>query len=282
MDMIWDKDKMHMLMKSFHTLINARIGFYDLNGKEIVCYPTVGAKYCDTIWAYKSGLAACKRCDEYAFQQAAKRKTPYIYQCHAGLTEIAAPVITSENIQIGYVMIGQARPPGDKSEAMWKNLGKKASYPVTDTLKYLYSELPVLDRKRAEACTVILQALATNAWYDNYYRFQKEPLSSKVSHYIIQNLDREISVNDIAREFKIGKTTLCKSVKRDLQITVNGLIRAERIKKAKELLLSAELPIYLIAEDIGIPDYNYFTKVFKAEIGVTPSVFRKSCENHAR
>ena len=61
-------------------------------------------------------------------------------------------------------------------------------------------------------------------------------------------------------------------------MTVNELTRSLRIEKAKQLLQSAELPIFIVAENVGIPDYNYFTRVFKEETGITPSLFRKLCE----
>ncbi|MDR0449767.1 MAG: AraC family transcriptional regulator, partial [Treponema sp.] len=47
---------------------------------------------------------------------------------------------------------------------------------------------------------------------------------------------------------------------------------------AEELLESGVKLISEIAEAVGISDYNYFTKVFKEETGITPSVFRRLCE----
>jgi YesN/AraC family two-component response regulator len=51
------------------------------------------------------------------------------------------------------------------------------------------------------------------------------------------------------------------------------------MEHAKQYLEETRNPIYEIAENVGIPDYNYFTKVFKEETGVTPSAFRALCEN---
>jgi len=278
MDIIWDKNVMLNLMKSFHTLFKVCISFFDTEGKSTLGYPAQ-SKYCHIIRSHKTGIAACRRCDANAFKQAAKLKAPIVYECHAGLIEIVAPVITFDNIQIGSIMLGQARSPRNRSERAWKELEKKAEFPITQKLKSAYLKLPVLDLKHSKACITILQALVTNAWYDNYFRLQREPLSSRVNSYITQNINKNLSLNEIALTFKVGKTTLCKTVKNDFKVSINELIRSLRIKKAKQLLQTAELPIYLIAEQVGIPDYNYFTKVFKTEIGVTPSEFRKRYEN---
>jgi AraC-like DNA-binding protein len=279
MDMIWNQSKMLKLLENFYTLIKVRIGFFDLEGVEILGYPVSRSKYCNIIRAQNTGDIACRHCDEQAFRQAAKMKSPYVYYCHAGLIEMVAPIITSEDERIGYLMIGQARQPGDMDNRLWKEVGKKVGLPSASKLMSAYRMLPVLKMDQGKACANILQALATYVWVDNYFRIQKEPLSGRVKNYISMSLDKTLSLEEIARSFKIGKTTLCKSIKRDTNMTVIELIRSLRIEKAKQLLQSAELPIYIIAEQVGIPDYNYFTKVFKEETGITPSVFRKLCEN---
>jgi AraC-like DNA-binding protein len=279
MDMIWSQNKMMKLLKSFYTLVNVRIGFFDLEGGEIQGYPVYRTEYCNIIRAQKAGDNACRRCDKQAFRQAAKMKGPYVYQCHAGLIEMVAPIITSEDERIGYLMIGKARQPEDLDDNLWKDIGRKAGLSNMARLKSAYLQLPVLKMDQGRACADVLQALATYVWFDNYFRVQKEPLSVRIKDYISMNLSKPLSLKEIADGFEIGKTTLCKSVKREMHITVNELIRSLRIDKAKQLLQTGEFPIFIVAEQVGIPDYNYFTKVFKEETGVTPSIFRRLCEN---
>ncbi|EHS55916.1 hypothetical protein WG8_4069 [Paenibacillus sp. Aloe-11] len=52
-------------------------------------------------------------------------------------------------------------------------------------------------------------------------------------------------------------------------------IRSTRIHLAKQLLGDTDAPVYEIAEQVGISDYNYFTKAFKRETGVLPTTYRK-------
>ena len=47
-------------------------------------------------------------------------------------------------------------------------------------------------------------------------------------------------------------------------------------KVACDLLRNTEDRVSDIATEVGIPDYNYFTKVFKKAMGVTPREYRKS------
>ncbi|MDE6898243.1 MAG: helix-turn-helix transcriptional regulator, partial [Lawsonibacter sp.] len=53
------------------------------------------------------------------------------------------------------------------------------------------------------------------------------------------------------------------------------LIAQRRINAAKRLLLQSNMPISAVAEEVGISDYNYFSKVFRSMTGTTPSAFRK-------
>ena len=52
-------------------------------------------------------------------------------------------------------------------------------------------------------------------------------------------------------------------------------IRRMRVKVACDLLRNTEDRVSDIATEVGISDYNYFTKVFKKAMGVTPREYRK-------
>jgi ligand-binding sensor protein len=280
MDMIWNQNRMMNLLGSLFALVKVRVGFFDLEGREILAYPSGRTEYCNMIRACAAGDEACKYCDRQAFHRAAKQKGPYIYQCHAGLTEMVAPIITSEEERIGYLMIGQVRPPGNPNEVQLENVSRNAGrlHINPEKLRAAYLNLAAIKTDQVRACANILQALATYVWLDNYIRLQNEPLSDKVKTYIYKNCNKSLSLTMLAGRFKVGKTTLCKSIKKDCHVTVNELVRSIRIDKAKQLLQAGELPVSAVAEEVGIMDYNYFAKVFKEEIGVPPSIYRKLCE----
>lgn len=49
----------------------------------------------------------------------------------------------------------------------------------------------------------------------------------------------------------------------------------ERLKKAKLLLLTTDLKVYEIAEQVGFEDINYFSQRFKQLVGMTPRQYKK-------
>jgi ligand-binding sensor protein len=279
MDIIWKQSRMRNLLQSFFTLAKVRVGFFDLEGNEILAFPSERTDYCKLIRSNPKGDAACRNCDNAAIRRAAKQTGPYIYQCHMGLTEALA-AISSEKAQIGYLMIGQVRQSESLNTRLWEDISRKGGhlYSNMDELKSAYSKLPAASKDSIRACADILQALANYVWLDNYIRIQSEPLSSRVKTYITDNLTGDLSLSGLARHFGVGKTTLCNAVKREYRLTVNELIRSIKIERAEQMLQSGKQSIAQIAETIGIGDYNYFTKVFKEETGVPPSVFRRLCE----
>jgi len=53
-------------------------------------------------------------------------------------------------------------------------------------------------------------------------------------------------------------------------------IQRHRISVAQALLMDTDLSVTAVAEQVGLPDPNYFSRLFRRLVGVTPSTFRKS------
>ncbi len=47
-----------------------------------------------------------------------------------------------------------------------------------------------------------------------------------------------------------------------------------KIKKARELLLHTDHPIYIVANSVGFTDPLAFSKFFRREMGISPSDYR--------
>ncbi|AEF82585.1 PocR ligand-binding domain-containing protein [Leadbettera azotonutricia] len=281
MDVVWNQPRMMNLLQSFHRISNVRSGFFDPDGKEIIAYPEPRSDFCKLIRADNRGETACRRCDLASYHYAVSHHGLYIYQCHAGLTEAIAPILGSGEERIGYLMIGQIQPPlGEDRARQWEEICGKVKPLHTDLskLKAAYQKLPSIKMDQLRASANVLQALATYVWLDNYIRVQNEPLSAQVQKYIAEHIAEPLSLSLLMEHFKVGKTSLCKNIKSDLNLTVGELIRSVRIEEAKNLLHSSNKPVARIAEDVGIPDFNYFTKVFKEETGVTPTIYRRLCK----
>lgn len=91
------------------------------------------------------------------------------------------------------------------------------------------------------------------------------------------NLDNpRLSLSFLADTVGINASYLSHQFNREVGSSVPSYIAGLRIQRAKELLLSQyNFSIGQVAAAVGIPDVNYFTKLFKKSVGCTPSAFRK-------
>ena len=61
-------------------------------------------------------------------------------------------------------------------------------------------------------------------------------------------------------------------------LTISRMIARRRLFVAKKILAQPGASVRDMAEQVGIPDYNYFSKVFKKGAGMTPSGFHRKCQ----
>ncbi|NLB72895.1 MAG: helix-turn-helix domain-containing protein [Firmicutes bacterium] len=93
--------------------------------------------------------------------------------------------------------------------------------------------------------------------------------------YMMDNLNREMTVADIALSVHISPSHLSHLFKKETGSAPIDYLTGLRLEKAKELLSSLDLSISEIAEKCGYEDPSHFSKVFKKAQGIPPSVFRK-------
>jgi AraC-like DNA-binding protein len=71
------------------------------------------------------------------------------------------------------------------------------------------------------------------------------------------------------------RTKLYQIFADELGMGVSTYVRERRLKKAKELLKTTNDSISDIALSVGFSDYNYFTRVFKKQFGMSPYAYRQ-------
>ena len=96
-----------------------------------------------------------------------------------------------------------------------------------------------------------------------------------VRRIINLNLEREISIEELANKVNLNRTTLQKVFKEIYGLTVNEYRTKARLQLAKNLLASTELSITEIAGRCGYTNASKFSDVFKKNEGVLPKDWRK-------
>ena len=88
------------------------------------------------------------------------------------------------------------------------------------------------------------------------------------------NFDKEVSLAAVANHMSMNKSSFCKFVKRQTGKTFTHYLNTVRLEHSDHLLKNTNLPVSEIAYQCGFSCIAYFNKLFKAEFGVSPSVYR--------
>lgn len=99
----------------------------------------------------------------------------------------------------------------------------------------------------------------------------------KLNIEIVKQMEQgSIDYTELGCKFSITRTQLNRKIKAITGMTTTEYILRMRIKMAKELLTSTDLPIGEIAYKCGVDDISYFGTIFKKHTGVSPTQYRSS------
>lgn len=95
-----------------------------------------------------------------------------------------------------------------------------------------------------------------------------------ITSHIDHNYSSHLSLETIGEEFLLSRGYVSYLFKDKLQTTFSKYLNATRIRHAKKLLKETHYRVYEVGNICGYRDNQYFTKIFKKYVGVTPSHFR--------
>lgn len=124
----------------------------------------------------------------------------------------------------------------------------------------------------SEAIVNIKELSLENSANENLQESQK----SAIKKYIKDNYKRDISAGDVAGILGYSDVYFSKIFKQLFDDTFINYLTKVRIDKAKVLLKDVSFNIKEVGASVGYTDSNYFTKVFKRSVGMSPSEYRGS------
>ncbi len=89
--------------------------------------------------------------------------------------------------------------------------------------------------------------------------------------HIKQNINKPISVDDLAGKFGLSKFYYCREFKKMTGYTIINYINLQKCMKARNLILSSEYKIKDIARMTGFENMSYFSRTYKKYMGCLPS-----------
>ena len=100
-------------------------------------------------------------------------------------------------------------------------------------------------------------------------------LIRKALTHIDSDLTADLSLKSLAELLGVNSSYLSTLFKKETGSTLTEYVNRKRVEHAIFLLNSTNLQIQEIAAACGIPDVNYFTKIFKKQVGNTPKEYRE-------
>lgn len=111
----------------------------------------------------------------------------------------------------------------------------------------------------------IPENMETLTTYDNSLRYTRHVLN-----YISHNYNRAISLETLAKETGLTKSYLCQIFKKHTGCTITRYINRLRCYRAISLIETG-MSVTEAAFEVGYSDYNYFSRIFKKIIGISPT-----------
>ncbi len=150
---------------------------------------------------------------------------------------------------------------------------------LQDVFDTAAAESYVRDVRLSEKLTSLIAVLMEDAWNPGEKSIQlgqKRLSVVEIKRYIDENYKEKLTLEMLANKFYIHKSYLARIFKDEYGVTVTAYICQVRITKAKSLLRFTQMAVEEIAYEVGFPDRNYFSRVFKRVEGTTPGQYRKT------
>ena len=280
---LFDEKRLRRLIANLHLLTGVPANILDTQGRDIQLF-SGHPPFCRAINDSPEGHQRCVECDAWKVQSYSSDGSFQTYRCHLGICEVLMPLYSRDK-PLAWLVFG-CFLDDSPIDRQWERTRALLDWWPGDLepLHRAFLQFRQYSPQELRAYSETLEALSAYIRLEGMIQSAEQSDLQRLELYLDQHYMEKLSLASISRELHIGRTKLCALAK-ELSggQTLSHLIARRRIEAAKRLLFQSGLPISAVAEQVGISDYNYFTKVFRAVTGMTPSAFRKTLrtlENH--
>ena len=107
--------------------------------------------------------------------------------------------------------------------------------------------------------------------------------SSTVVHefetLVVERIGERLSVASLSEELGVSQSQLLRLVRAEHGGTIQEFIRDKRAEVARSLIVSTDLPLKVVAAQVGMPDLQYLNKSIRAASGLSPRALRALAKN---
>jgi AraC-like DNA-binding protein len=98
---------------------------------------------------------------------------------------------------------------------------------------------------------------------------------ARVKRYVADNMSRTVAIDELAELARLSTSYFSAVFKASFGLSPHSYIIAQRVERAKHLMLSTNAPLCEIALDCGLADQAHLSRIFRRATGTTPSAWRR-------
>jgi AraC-like DNA-binding protein len=169
---------------------------------------------------------------------------------------------------------GQERPI-DLPEGCHRTLGELASRLTDERLMIGSAAMLAEVRAKVYSSVTALWGVCANVSNSGAQSRLVRQAAALLREGTEDDFDRDDSIGDVARQLGYGKSRLYSLFTREVGMAPNDYRQRIRIKRCCEKLTKTVDTITTIGIDNGFHSSQYFSRVFKKYVGVTPTEYRQ-------
>ena len=109
---------------------------------------------------------------------------------------------------------------------------------------------------------------------EQYRDYKCNKVIETAKDYILNNYNRDICLNDIAKHVFMHPVYFCTIFKRETGESFNQYLTHIRLSKAFDLMKSTNMKIYEISSEVGYKSSKHFSRLFKEYYGIMPKEYK--------
>ena len=237
--------------------VNGRLDYHILYIEQGCCHLTLdGQEVC--VGAGGVILFRPREPQIYSFRAADDSVSHYIHFTGSGCAELLGRLNISD---LRVFDMGNSRSYEEISAKMAREYTMKRPMWESWCAAYLYELLNIIARK------YILR-------HNNVSRIGETRINAACRR-IYDNLAEPPDISELAVECCLSESRFCHLFREVTGKSVKAFVLSMKTDRAMELLRETDMSVREIAEAVGYVDQNYFSRMFRREVGVSPSEYRR-------
>ena len=197
-------------------------------------------------------------------------------QERSNITESRAPLKISSPNHIRYKLQNKI----DDCEILNNHIFIRDNYTINSKIKELTEEFNNKQIFFREKASAVLKEILIDM-YRNELKKSENSLDTveKVIAYINSNYHRKIVNSDLAKLTGYHEYYLNRIFKKQTGGTIHKYVMEVRINEAKKLIMTTDMPIYIIAQKTGFNSDTHLSNCFKNYFGYSPIEYKNNFKN---